>query len=112
MEKDKATQLFYSILYTFQMQTMIHLGKIPNPATNKTETDLEAAAMSIDIIEMLEEKTKGNLSEDENRFLQEALTNLRLNYAVEKNKPREAIPEEKPENKPENKPEDKPEEKK
>jgi hypothetical protein len=89
MDKEKATGLFYSILYSFQMQTMIHLGKIANPVTNKTEKDLDAAAMSIDIIEMLELKTKGNLTEDENRFLQEALTNLRLNYAAEKDKPQE-----------------------
>ncbi len=89
MDKEKATGLFYSILYSFQMQTMIHLGKIANPVTNKTEKDLDAAAMSIDIIEMLEAKTKGNLTEDENRFLQEALTNLRLNFAAEKEKPQE-----------------------
>jgi predicted DNA-binding WGR domain protein len=99
MEKDKATQLFYTILYTFQMQTMINLGKIANPATNKTETDLDAAAMSIDIIEMIEEKTKGNLTEDENRFLKEALTNLRLNYTAERNKPQETQQEDKPEEK-------------
>ena len=99
MEKDKSTQLFYTIVYTFQMQTLINLGKISNPATNKTETDLDAAAMSIDIIEMLEEKTKGNLTEDENRFLQEALTNLRLNYAAEKSKPPETGQEDKPEEK-------------
>jgi len=97
MEKEKSSQLFYTIIYTFQMQTMVHLGKIANPATNKVERELDSAAMSIDIIEMLEDKTKGNLSEEESKYIQTVLTDLRLNYASEKNKPEEPEKKDSPE---------------
>lgn len=87
MDKERSSQLFYSLVYSFQMQSMMHLGKIANPVTNKTEKDLDSASMTIDMLEMLQEKTKGNISEDESRFLSEALTNLRLNFTAEKLNP-------------------------
>ncbi len=87
MDKERSSQLFYSLVYSFQMQSMMHLGKIANPVTNKTEKDLDSASMTIDMLEMLQEKTKGNITEDEARFLSEALTNLRLNFTAEKLNP-------------------------
>lgn len=86
MDKDKATQMFFSLIYSFQMQTMMHLGKIKNPVTDKIETELPAAQATIDLIEMLSEKTKGNLSEEEKRFLDGALSDLKLNYVEESSK--------------------------
>ncbi len=56
------------------------MGKLVHPATGKAEVDLEGAQFSIDLLEMLERKTRGNLTEDEKRFLADHLTNLRLNY--------------------------------
>ncbi len=44
---------------------MFHIGEIPNPETGKTEKNLPLAKQSIDIIEMLKEKTKGNLDPEE-----------------------------------------------
>jgi len=87
MDKEKSSQLFFSLIYSFQMQSMMHLGKIVNPVTNKTEKDLDSASMTIDMLEMLQDKTKGNISDDETKFLSEALTNLRLNFTAEKLNP-------------------------
>lgn len=102
MEKDKSTQLFFSLVYSFQMQTMMHLGKLKNPVSDKIEKDLMAAQATIDLIEMLSEKTKGNLAEEEKRFLESALSDLKLNYVEESTKQEEKI-EEKTDNGTENK---------
>jgi hypothetical protein len=87
MENDKNSQLFISLIYTFQMQAMMQMGKLKNPLTEKVERDLDAARMSIDMIEMLKEKSKSNVSEDESRFLTQVLSDLRLNYVEESAKP-------------------------
>jgi hypothetical protein len=93
---EKYSHLFFTLVYSFQMQAMMGLGKIQNPVTNKTEVDLDAARMSIDMLEMLGEISKGNISENENKFLQETLTNLRLNFLDEQNKkPEDNISEDK-----------------
>ncbi|MCX7833448.1 MAG: DUF1844 domain-containing protein [Ignavibacteria bacterium] len=87
MDKDKLSQLFFTLVSNYQLQTMVMLGKLTNPGTDKIEKNLELAEYFIDTLEMISEKTKGNLSEDEQRFLNETLTNLRLNYIEEKEKP-------------------------
>jgi len=56
------------------------LGKVPNPTTGKIEKDLISAKEIIDILQILVEKTKNNLTFEEERILKDALTNLRLNY--------------------------------
>ncbi len=86
MDKDKATQMFFSLIYSFQMQTMMHLGKIKNPVTDKIEIELPAAQATIDLIEMLSEKTKGNLTDEEKRFVDTAISDLKLNYVEESGK--------------------------
>jgi hypothetical protein len=57
-----------------------HLGLVPHPASGKAEVDLDGAKQMIDILAMLEEKTKGNLTPGEKQFLEQALTELRLVY--------------------------------
>ncbi len=99
MDKDKSTQMFFSLIYSFQMQTMMHLGKIKNPVSDKIETDLQAAQATIDLIEMLSEKTKGNLAEEEKRFLDSALSDLKLNYVEESSKPAQPVEDKKGESK-------------
>jgi hypothetical protein len=78
-----------------------------HPESQKTERNLEAAKMAIEVLGMLQEKTKGNLSEEEDRFLQQVLTNLRLNFVDESNRKEEAASDDKTE---EDKPEARPEE--
>lgn len=79
-------QLFSQLLYIFYSSAMVALGKLKNPATDKIERNLEQAKQSIDMLEMLRDKTKGNLSDQEHRMLDQFLTDLRLNYVDERNK--------------------------
>ncbi len=62
---------------------MMQMGKIINPATGKIERDLAQAKFTIDVLGMLEEKTRGNLTKDESELLRTTLANLRLNYVEE-----------------------------
>ena len=62
------------------------LGKIPDPVSGKTQKNLEMANNIIEILIMLEEKTKGNLTEEEARLLKTTITDLQLNYVDEKEK--------------------------
>jgi len=77
---------FLQFLSGLAMQALIHLGAMSNPITGKTEVDLKNAKYTIDLLGIIQEKTRGNLSADEERYLQAALTDLRLRYvrAVEK----------------------------
>ncbi len=86
MDKDKSSQMFFTLIYSFQMQAMIGLGKLNNPVTNKSEKDMDAASMAIDMLEMLQDKSRNNISKEEETFLNETLTNLRLKFLEEKNK--------------------------
>jgi len=66
--------------------------------TNKIEKNLPAAQSTIDMLDMLDAKTKGNLSEQEAKLLKSILAELKLNYVETLNeKPAEAAPEKKPE---------------
>jgi hypothetical protein len=67
------------VMQQAQMATML-LGKTPHPQTGETVRDLEAAQMFIDQLEMLEVKTKGNLSKEEERFLKQSLMSLRMAF--------------------------------
>ena len=78
---------FYQLILMFETAALQQMGKLVNPLTGKIERDLEQAKFSIDVLGMLEEKTKGNLTEKEQRYLQGALSQLRLNYVEEANKP-------------------------
>ncbi len=66
-------------------QAMMALGDLENPLTKKTEASLDEAKFHIDMLEMLEQKTKGNLSPDEARLLEAVLFDLRMRF-VEKSK--------------------------
>ena len=78
--------LFMQLVMMFQGAAYQQMGKVMNPATQKVERNLEQAKGSIDMLGMLEEKTKGNLSENENRMLEHVLYELRMNYVDELNK--------------------------
>jgi hypothetical protein len=76
-------QIFLHLITMFQVAAMQQLGKVMNPVTNKIERDLEQAKFSIDIISMLKEKTKGNLSPAEEEYLGKILFELQMNYVDE-----------------------------
>jgi uncharacterized protein DUF1844 len=75
--------LFLGLIHSFQAAAMQQMGKIMNPFTEKMERDLKQARLSIDMLEMLQERTSGNLTGEESRFLTHVLTELRLNYVAE-----------------------------
>jgi hypothetical protein len=75
--------LFLGLVHSFQAAAMQQMGKILNPFTEKMERDLKQARLSIDMLEMLQERTSGNLTGEESRFLTHVLTELRLNYVAE-----------------------------
>jgi hypothetical protein len=74
---------FASFLISLGTQAFMHLGDIANPTTQQREKDLPAAKQMIDLLGMLQEKTKGNLATDEERLLQQLLLDLRLRYVRE-----------------------------
>jgi Domain of unknown function (DUF1844) len=69
-----------SLLAMFSNQAMVALGLIRNPVTGKGEKELPLARYFIDLIGVLEEKTKGNLDSDEAAALHETLHTLRMAY--------------------------------
>ena len=75
--------LFLSLVLNLHGAALQQLGKIVSPISGKLERHLEGARQSIDLLECLERKTQGNLSQDEERTLQDVLTHLRLNYVDE-----------------------------
>jgi hypothetical protein len=81
------TLRFLDMVGLFGTQAMISLGKLANPMTGKAEKNLPAARLFIDTLEMLEHKTKGNLTPDETKVLQATLTDLRLMYVEESKSP-------------------------
>jgi len=72
--------LFLQLILGLSQSAMIALGKLQNPISRKIEVDLEAARATIDTLAALEDRTRGNLSSEEARVLQQALSSLRLNY--------------------------------
>lgn len=69
-----------SIIVLLATQGMINLGEIKDPISNTHKIDLEGARLFIDRLEVLEKKTKGNLSTEEEGFLTEVLSNINKVY--------------------------------
>ncbi|MCE1164106.1 MAG: DUF1844 domain-containing protein [Bacteroidetes bacterium] len=86
MDKQKSTEIFLTLVYSLQMQAMMNLGKLKNPMTEKIEKNVEASQVSIDMLEMLLDKTENNLSDDEKKLLEHVISDLKLNYVEELNK--------------------------
>ena len=76
-------ELFLGLIHSFQAAAMQQMGKTVNPFTDKIERHMAQARLSIDMLEMLQERTSGNLTGEESRFLAHVLTELRLNYVAE-----------------------------
>lgn len=84
MEKEKnEINLFIALVTSLASTCWMQLGKVPNPMTNKIEKELDNAKFTIDILRMLRDKTRGNLTNDEERLLLSVIADLELNYADE-----------------------------
>jgi hypothetical protein len=84
--------LFMQLILQNQQIAMMSMGKLKNPVSDKIDRNMEYAKMSIDTLDMLVIKTKGNLSDYESRFLTEVIKELKLNYVDEVNKDKPAEP--------------------
>jgi uncharacterized protein DUF1844 len=78
---------FSTFVLSLSHSALMHLGQAPHPETGTLETSLPLARQTIDLLGMLEEKTKGNLSGDEERLLTQILFDLRMRF-VEVSKPK------------------------
>lgn len=85
-EKDLHNALFIQLVLQFQTSAMIGMGKLKNPISDKVEVNLDQAKISIDMLDMIKTKMKGNLSEEEDRFITTVIRDLKLNYVDEVNK--------------------------
>ena len=75
---------FASFVMMLVNNVMVFLGQVPNPLTQQPQVDLAQAQHTIDILMMLREKTRGNLTDEEERFLQELLPQLQMAYVQAK----------------------------
>jgi len=77
---------FPSYILTYYTQGLVLLGDVPNPYTNKKEENLDAARHTIDILAMLQAKTRGNLTPDEDHLLDGVLYELRMKFMAKTNR--------------------------
>ncbi|MBN1114795.1 MAG: DUF1844 domain-containing protein [Oligoflexia bacterium] len=71
---------FSTFMMSLASSAYCSLGLTPNPLTKKTEKNLVSAKQQIDLLEMLKEKTKGNLSKDEETLMESVLYQLHMSY--------------------------------
>jgi hypothetical protein len=71
---------FGNFLVSLSTQALMHLGDIPDPQTGRPEQDLVAAQQLIDIVGMLQQKTRGNLDREEGQLIDAILYELRMKY--------------------------------
>jgi len=82
---------FLGFVQTMAANALIALGEVPNPLTGKQEVNLPQAKYAVDLLEMIKEKTQGNLTEDEQTELERTLTELRLKFVSVYNRLKEEV---------------------
>ena len=82
---------FLGFVLSLAHTAAVHFGDVPDPVSGETiPANLPAAQQMIDILSLLEEKTRGNLTAEERQFMEQILYELRLRY-VEAGKPKSRI---------------------
>ena len=71
---------FVTLINSLVVQSLYFLGRLPDPSGQEPTVNLDLAKHNIDLIQMLEEKTNGNLTEDESKALALSLHELRMQY--------------------------------
>jgi|SRR5215472_12415642 len=104
------TQRFIEFVVMQAQNAALFLGQIPNPKTGEPEVNLDLARMFIDQLEMIQEKTRGNLTNEEAAVLRNTLSNLQMAYVevARETSPGAAQPEAHPEAAPPPKPDEQP----
>ena len=82
----KEDQLFIHLVNTFVQSAWISLGKVKNPMNDALERNLDQASYYIDLMDMLQVKMKGNLSEWEEQYIIHSLSELKMNFIDEQKK--------------------------
>ena len=80
VQTGEMTQRFIEFVMMHAQNAALFLGQIPNPKTGETEINLDLARMFIDQLEMIQEKTRGNLTNEETTVLRNALSNLQMAF--------------------------------
>jgi hypothetical protein len=80
VQTGEMTQRFIEFVMMHAQNAALFLGQIPNPKTGEAEINLDLAQMFIDQLEMIQEKTRGNLTNEEAMVLRNALSNLQMAY--------------------------------
>ena len=79
-QSGELTQRFVEFVMMHAQNAALFLGQIPNPQTGQGEVNLELAKMFIDQLDMIQEKTRGNLTTEESTVLRNALSNLQMAF--------------------------------
>jgi hypothetical protein len=82
-DKARETILFQHLVVMLQTLAFSQMGKLSSPVTGKMERELHQAKITVDMLAMLQNKTEGNLDEEEKRFLDTVMMELRMNYVDE-----------------------------
>ena len=90
----KNEYLFQHLVAMFQTLALQQLGKLINPITGKLERDLHQARITIDMLQMMQAKTAGNLDDNEKRLLDTVVMDLQMNYIDEMQRAEESGVEE------------------
>jgi len=77
---------FASFVLSLSSSALLHFGDFPDPVSGKRERNLSMAKQTIDILAVLREKTRGNLSKDEEQLMDSLLHDLRIKYVEESKK--------------------------
>ena len=80
VQTGELTQRFIEFVMMHAQNAALFLGQIPNPKTGEAEINLDLARMFIDQLEMIQEKTRGNLTNEETMVLRNALSNLQMAF--------------------------------
>ena len=74
---------FFQLVFSLQSATMLQLGKIASPVSGKVERDMAMAKTTIDMLGMIQNRTEGNLEENEKKILDTVMMELQMNYIDE-----------------------------
>jgi hypothetical protein len=77
---------FPTFIMSLSSSAFYHLGDMPDPTTGKKELNLPAVQQTIDMLNMLKGKTKGNLKEDESKLLEQLIYELQVKYVAKSKK--------------------------
>jgi hypothetical protein len=80
VQTGEMTQRFIEFVMMHAQNAALFLGQIPNPKTGEPEINLDLARMFIDQLEMIQEKTRGNLTNEEAMVLRNTLSNLQMAF--------------------------------